>query len=266
MTPAVDVALLWILFGGTHVGLATRSVRGALVARLGETGFGAVFAGVAVASFTALVTYYAGHRLDGAAGLDLGRHPAARAVLMAAVVGGVTLMFLMDYARSPTALFGPPIRTPRGTERITRHPFFAGTALLGIAHALLATRLVGTVFFAGLATLSIAGAWHQDRKLLARRGRPYADYVAATSAVPFAAILAGRQPFPRGEIRVRAVAVGLLVAVLLRAVHSRILAHGGAWFVGAVIAGAVGFSLQAWRRARRLQGVLTPGAPAVPVP
>src|SRR5437899_13047458 len=62
----------------------------------------------------------------------------------------------------------PPIRAPRGVERVTRHPFFVGVALLASAHVLLATRLVGAVFFAGLAALAILGAWHQDRTLPAR--------------------------------------------------------------------------------------------------
>ena len=86
-------------------------------------------------------------------------------------------------------------------ERITRHAFFWGLGMLAIAHALLATRLVGTVLFTGVALVAIGGSYHQDRKLLARIGRPYADYLAATSAVPFAAIVAGRQRFPWTDLR-----------------------------------------------------------------
>ena len=47
MEPALVVAVLWMLFGGTHIGLATRRVRAALVARLGEGGFTALFSAVA---------------------------------------------------------------------------------------------------------------------------------------------------------------------------------------------------------------------------
>ena len=52
MEPVVGVMLLWLVFGGTHVGLATRPVRGALVARLGDKGFGVLFSAVSVVSFT----------------------------------------------------------------------------------------------------------------------------------------------------------------------------------------------------------------------
>jgi len=261
--PAAVVGLLWLAFGGSHVLLTGARVRAALVARLGEGGFLALFSAVAAVTFGALATYYATHRFAGAPGLGLGGTPLTRAALMAVVVAGVTLAFVMDYAKSPTALFNQPIRPPRGIERVTRHPFFAGVALLALAHVLLATRLVGTVFFAGLATLAIAGAWHQDRKLLLRRGAPYAGYLAATSALPFAAILAGRQRLVWREIPFRGVVVGLAIAAGLRAIHASIFAHGGAWVIGALLLGAAFSTHQAWQRARHLASP-PPGVPARP--
>ena len=142
---------------------------------------------------------------------------------------------------------------------MTRHPFFVGVALLASAHVLLATRLVGAVFFAGLAALAILGAWHQDRKLLARRGAPYAGYLAVTSAVPFAAIVARRQHLAWREIPPRGLVLGLALAAALRAVHASIFAHSGAWVIGVVLAGAVLSAGRAWRRAQRVAGT-QPGA------
>jgi uncharacterized membrane protein len=265
MDAIIGVIFLWLLFGGTHVGLTVRGVRAPLVARLGESGFRAVYSAVAVATFAALVRFYAMHRMAGPAGLDLGRHPAVRIVLMGAVVAGLMLMFLMDYTRSPSALFSPPIRPPHGAERITRHPFFAGVAAVALAHALLATHAVGTVFFAGLATLAIGGAWHQDRKLLAKRGPAYAGYVAATSAIPFAAIVAGRQPFRPAELPLAGIATGIALAAVLRTVHGSIMAHDGAWVIGGVVGGAAVAGLLAWRRAAR-PARITREAPAARVP
>ena len=46
LPPAATVALLWLVFGGAHVGLASARVRAALVARLGEGGFLIVTPGV----------------------------------------------------------------------------------------------------------------------------------------------------------------------------------------------------------------------------
>src|SRR5256885_14712944 len=96
MNPALAVALLGLVFGGLHVGLATRRVRAALVARLGEVGFTALFSVLATAFFTLLVRYYAGHRLEGSAGLAIGHVTALRWALMAVIVFGL----------------GPPVAPP----------------------------------------------------------------------------------------------------------------------------------------------------------
>src|SRR5437016_4423510 len=114
---------LWLVFGGLHVGLATRRVRAALVARLGEVGFTAFFSVVATAFFTLLVRYYAGHRLEGSAGLALGHVTALRWALMAVIVFGVVLAMasLVTYHVSPMALFTATVRPPRALQPLTLH-------------------------------------------------------------------------------------------------------------------------------------------------
>ena len=265
MVPAVVVALLWLLFGGTHMGLGIESIRSRLVRRFGELGFVALFYVVASVSFAALVAYYAAHRFDGASGLALANMLVLRWLLIAVAVLGVTLNgpALAEYARLPTALFAQPIGSPRGVERITRHPFFAGAALLGLAHALLATRLTGTVFFGGLVLFSTFGAWHQDRKLLARRGAAYAGYLASTSAVPFAAIVSGRQRLVWHELPIGPLALGLGVALALRYWHDALFAAGGAWIIAVVVGGGSLAGLSAWRRSRRLAASALVATPAV---
>ncbi len=254
MEPALVVGLLWLSFGAFHIGLGTTSIRARLVAALGELGFTAVFSLVSAAWFTAIVRTYAAHRWEGAAGLALGAVTPLRWLLIAVIAGAIALMAggLAAYPRMPSALFGQPIRQPRGIERITRHPFFAGVTMLGLGHALLATRLVGAVFALGLALVAIVGARHQDAKFLARRGPAYEEYVRATSAIPFAALLAGRQRLIWRELPLRALLGGLGIALLLRAGHAGLFAAGGNWIVLAVVGGAGVATFQSWRRARRL--------------
>jgi len=248
--PALTVALFWLLFGGLHIGLTTHRTRATLVDRLGEQGFIALFSVIASVTFAVAIAYYAAHRGEGAPGLALGDLPIARGGLMTLVVLGVVLMVAgpSTYVGSPYDVLRHRVRPPRGMERITRHPFFVGLALFASAHALLATTLAGTVLFSGIALVSVAGAAHQDRKLLRRLGPSYADYLAATSAVPFAAILGGRQRLVWSELPVTALAASLLVAATLRAVHGALFAYDGAY----VIAGVVGGSgIITWRSARR---------------
>jgi uncharacterized membrane protein len=263
MEPAVTMAMLWVLFAGTHVGLATAPIRGALVARLGERGFTAVFSVIAAVSFAALVSYYAAHRFDGMAGVAAGAIAPVRWGLVVVLVATFALMAasLVSYPRSPYAVLATPtIRAPRGIERITRHGFFASTVVFAVAHALLATRLVGTVFVAGFAVLSLAGAWHQDRKFLARHGTGYAAYLDTTSTLPFAAIIAGRQRLVVGELPFGTLGAGAGVGMALRLVHDHLFAWGGLAIIGAVVGGAALELAQSWRRGRRLAS-----RPAAPV-
>lgn len=248
MPPALTVGLAWLLFGATHVGLASRPLRTRLVSRLGEARFSALFSVVALAAFSLLVTHYAAHRFAGAAGPALGAVPPLRAALIAVVVIGIVFQTagLLAYARSPYAPYAHGAPPPTGVARITRHPFMVGFAMTAGAHVFLATLLVGSVFAAGFAVVAIGGAMHQDRKLAARRGRPYAEYVRATSLVPFAAVLAGRQRVVWRELPPAAVPIGLGVAYLLRGVHGAIFSDGGVWVIAAVGGGAALLGLQAW--------------------
>jgi uncharacterized membrane protein len=255
MEPAVTMVTLWGLFAGTHIGLATAPIRRRLVARLGESGFIVLFSAVAAVSFTALVSYYAAHRFDGMPGLAAGAIAPVRWGLVAVLVAAFALMTasLVSYPRSPYALFvTPPFREPRGVERITRHGFFASTAVFAVAHTLLATRLVGAVFAAGFAVLSLAGAWHQDRKLLARYGTDYGTYLDATSTLPFGAIIAQRQRLVVGELPLGALGAGAGIGVVLRLAHDQLFAWGGLAIVAAVVGGGALETVQSWRRGRRL--------------
>jgi uncharacterized membrane protein len=247
------VALLWLLFGGAHVGLAARPLRRRLVARLGEAGFVGLFSLVAATAFTLLVRYYAAHRWEGAPGPAFGEWPTIGLVLMAVVVVGAVFVnaSIVSYWRSPYALFAGRVGGPHGVERITRHPMFAGVALLAFAHTLLATRLVGAVFMAGFALLAVAGAWHQDRKLGRLRGPDYSDYLRATSAIPFAAVLAGRQRLVWRELPGVALATGVGAALWLRRVHGANFSAGGARFVILVLASGTALTLHAAYRGRQ---------------
>jgi uncharacterized membrane protein len=263
MEPLPGAALLGVLFVGTHVGLATRPIRTRLVARFGERGFRTIFFAVAALSFTLLTVYYADHRSAGGAGLALGTSPGIRLGLESVVVLGLTLMVasFATYPGSPYDLDQPgQARPPRGLERVTRHPFFAGFALFATAHALLATHLVATVLMLALAGLALVGARHQDAKLARLRGAAFGDYLAATSALPFAAIAAGRQRLVWRELPFGTIAFGLVLAWLLRRVHEGIFAHRGAWVVLVVVGSASVIMLASWLRDRRLQASQHPHA------
>ena len=246
------VSVLVALFAGSHVWLASPRLRARLVERLGERGFFVVFSLVAAVLWSLLIHQFAIDRLGGPPGLGLGSTPYLRWPLMVLATGGLTLAGagIAAYPRLPSALFDQPIRMPYGIERVSRHPFFAGFTVFALAHVLLVTHLVSTVFFAGLALLALIGARFQDRKLAQRRGVAYTAYLDRTSFWPFASQLRG-EPLVARELPWYALAGSLLVALWFRQVHASLFAHGGAWVILALLGGAVVASLNAWRRARR---------------
>lgn len=238
MWTVLTVAALWALFFATHVGLSTQPLRAPLVARFGERGFTVLFSAVASLCFAAVVATYAALRDQGPAGLALARFEVPRLLLYGVVAAGFVLMVaaLWRYPTSNYAAGREMVRQARGVDRITRHPFFVGLAMVGLAHVFLAPRLVGAVFMAGFAAVSLLGARHQDRKLLRAKGAAYGDFVARTSLVPFAAILAGRQPLVAAELPWGSFAVGAALCVAIRYAHESLFA----WYGAAVIATTLG--------------------------
>ena len=253
MEPVLAVAGLWLLFIVSHIGLATAPVRAPLAARLGAHGFVWLFTAIASIEFVVLVAVYAAVRDQGAAGPAL--DGAARPVLLGVIGLGAMLMAgafaPTGYWESPSAVLGDSARPAVGLERITRHPFFAGTVLVTGSLALLADRLSGTVFCLGFVTLAIAGPVHQTRKLRALRGPAYDRYLASTSSIPFLAILRGRQRLVLRELPWLIGGLGLAAAAGLYAAGTRLLAFHGAPVSGAVVAAAVLIGAIAMRRDAR---------------
>jgi uncharacterized membrane protein len=102
---------------------------------------------------------------------------------------------------------------------------------------MLAPTMAVGIFFAGLALLAFAGIAAQDRKLLARHGEPFAGYMAATSVVPFAALLRGRQAFTRDDSVIRLIVVPAGAALVFLLTHAFWSAYNGAVFAGLVLVG-----------------------------
>ncbi len=240
MDPTTTLALLWTSFGAVHIGLTTKHLRAKAVETFGEAGFTLLFSLISALVFSGLVAYYAVHRAEGPAGLAIAQFDSLRPIGIGLIGTGVSLIAasLVAYRSSPMALASNDVRQPEGLARISRHAFFVGLSLFALAHALLASRLIGAVFFGGFAAVSILGALHQDRKLAARYGRSYIDYLATTSFVPFVAVYSKRQYIVWRELPWLGFATGIAIAIALRAIHGSILSNGGAWFIAAVVGGA----------------------------
>ena len=234
-------ALLWLLFGGTHVVLTLGPIRRRLVRSLGEGAFVAVYSAIAIGTFAALVHYVALHRLADPQLAFAVTIPPVRGALIALSVAGFSLFVaaILIYPALPMALFRHRVRPVRGVQQITRHPFFSGIAIWAAAHALLAPTPVTFVFFIGVIVLALVGGLHQDRRLVAEMGEPYRAYVAATSFWPLVAVITKRQKIVWREQPWLSYGVGIGASLLLYQVHNHIFDRGGAYVIVVVSAGSL---------------------------
>lgn len=225
MTVPVELALLWLAFGGSHLVLSSARLRPVLVGRLGQGPFLALYSVIALGLFVRLVALYWGHRHAGATlWTTLGPAAVARAlnyVLMAAALVLVTVAVIPGSA-PPSAMTARGPVTARGVLRITRHPLFSGLGLFGLAHLLVNGSTGDLAFFGGFPLFAWIGARHQDARLT-RDKAGYAALVAETSVVPFLAVLTGRQRLVAAELPWRAMAVGLALTVALRHWHDSLV-------------------------------------------
>ncbi|MDP1736344.1 MAG: NnrU family protein [Caulobacter sp.] len=88
----------------------------------------------------------------------------------------------------------------KGMLRVTRHPFLWGVAVWAVGHLLANGDLPSVILFGALLVLALLGGPSIDAKRRKALGAKYDAFVARTSNVPFAAILAGKQKLSLGEI------------------------------------------------------------------
>lgn len=209
----------WVLFGGTHLLLSSARIRPKLVSLWSERLFRAVYSLVALATFVPLCVYYARHKHVGPQlWVTLEPYLLARDLNIVGMLLAFVLLLGGVLNRPPSSLLaqGPP--QAYGMTRVTRHPVFAAFFLFGLAHLAVLGALGDLVFFGGFVVFAWVGAKHQDQRK--SRDMPgYTEFQAATSFVPFAAIVSKKQPFPGRELRWGMIVAALIVFYVVRFYH-----------------------------------------------
>jgi uncharacterized membrane protein len=176
-----------------HFGVSGTRLRDVLTASLGVGTYRGAFA---LASIVGLVWMIYAYRYAPAVplwGLLLGFRPAAYVLVFIAfffVVVGVA-------TPSPTRVgmeskLGQGPDAARGMVRITRHPFLWGVALWALVHLILNGDVASLILFGSLLVLAVGGTFSIDAKRRRLFREQWSQFAAVTSAVPFAAIAAGR--------------------------------------------------------------------------
>jgi uncharacterized membrane protein len=215
----IELLLAVALLFATHYGISSTALRGWLIAQIGERPYLLLYSLLSVGVLVWLIFAY-----RRAPYIELWEAPAWSAWVPLVVTPFALLLAVCGVSTmNPTAVGAPDTldqaEPARGILRITRHPFMWGVALWGLAHIVPNGDLAAVVLFGTFAGLALVGTLLIDRKFALRRGAQWQRFVAMTSNLPCAAILAGRQRLAVAEIGWLRLAVTLLLYAVLLALH-----------------------------------------------
>jgi uncharacterized membrane protein len=210
------------VFLAIHFLVSGTRLRDALTGAIGEGAYMGLFSAASIAALTWLCFAY-GHAKAGPDPVYWSATNATKWVQL-----GLTLLaFLLAVpglltpnptsVRQEGALNKPD--AVRGMLRITRHPFLSGVALWAAGHLLVNGDVAGLALFGVLAFLAVFGPLSIDAKRRRKLGETWNVFAAQTSAVPFAAIMAGRQSLKLGEIGWWRLALAVLIWAAVLFIH-----------------------------------------------
>jgi uncharacterized membrane protein len=217
MSSTAWIALLWVAFIATHLGLASVRVEPKLRARLGDAAFLALYSVVALAIFVPLMTIYFGNRHAGPWLWVVTVGPVLRALLYLGMTLGLVLAVGSLLRPSPASLVPNAPAEVRGVYRVTRHPLVLGLALIWALHLIPNASTADVAFFGGFLVFSLAGARHQDQRKLHAGDAKIREFIAATSFLPFGRGFGGLADLPPLVI-----ALGVVAALGIRWLHGSI--------------------------------------------
>jgi uncharacterized membrane protein len=186
MSPALEIVLLWLAFGASHVALSSNAWRPKIVGRTGPLAFQGLYSLIALAIFVPLVSVYLDGRHQGAWLWTVSMTPVVTWIVYALMTVGILLLVAGFVSPSPTSMTagGGPVAV-RGIHRITRHPVIMGFGWIGLVHMIPNASLNDVAFFAGLPVFAVIGCRHQERRMRATRGPEFQAYLDATPFLPF---------------------------------------------------------------------------------
>ncbi len=213
----LTVAALFLI--GTHFGIASTSLRGELIARVGEGAYRGIYSLLAIVAFVWLAMAWRAAPViplwDAGPGL---RHLAVALMPLAFL-----LLVCAITAPNPTVVGqrpDPDAAAPAaGIIRVTRHPFMWGVTIWALLHLVANGDEASLVFFGSIAVLALAGAFLIDARRTRENAPGWGVFLQATSNLPFAAVLERRQKLRLGEIGLWRVALALAAYVIFFWLH-----------------------------------------------
>ena len=197
----VQLTAAALFFLGIHFGIAGTPMRSRAVALLGEKVYRGIFS-----TLSLLGLFWLGHAYRGAEYIETwGQLTALKPVAAALMLLAFLLAVLGLATPNPTAVGGERLLEQdvpaQGVMRFTRHPFLWGVATWAAVHTLVNGDLASLILFGSLLLLVLRGMVSIDRKRRLALGEHWERFAAATSIIPFQAILQGRNRLVWAEFR-----------------------------------------------------------------
>jgi uncharacterized membrane protein len=211
----ISLALAALFLVLSHFLVASPPLRSQLAGRFGEERYLAAYTVLTLAAFAWLIIAYL-------------RAPA----LVLWVTPGWTVALLLPVMLVGGVLVTAGLSTPnpvivgqghlfekadivQGILRVSRNPFFWGAGLLSLVQLMILGDAAGLLAFGSIAFLGIVGSFVLDAKKARQQEVAWCAFAAATSNVPFLAVIRGRQRLSVREIGPRRIASGLIVLLIV---------------------------------------------------
>lgn len=194
MSALLAASLLWLAL---HLGVAGSSLRGVIVARIGEQAFRGLFtvASIGVFAFLIWAFIHAPRTSLWVTSVEL------RWVLVLLMLPAMYLLLASFSTISANpADAGTRRDGARGILRVTRHPMMWAFSLWSVVHILGTGELSALLCFGTFLVTAVAGMPSIDHKFARRDPLRWQQVAAETSILPGGAILAGRNRLIWAEI------------------------------------------------------------------
>lgn len=212
MAMLLIAALVWLV---VHLGVSGTRLRDVIAARIGETAFRGLFSLVSLGAIIFLVRGWSVALTE-----PLWFTPNwLRWILVLAMLPAFLLFVASTSQPNPTMVSGGGVRPPRGITRITRHPMLWSFAIWAAVHVIGNGDSASLIFFGTFLVTALAGMPSIDAKMARRDPAAWRALSATTSAVPFAAILAGRNQLVIREIGWLTPTIAVVAWAALLALH-----------------------------------------------
>jgi len=205
----IGLALVALFLPLSHFLIASTRLRRLLVRRFGEQRYLASYSTLTLVTFAGLIVAY----LRAPVLVLWATPPWLAALLLPVILVGSVLMTSGLSTPNPVIvrrghLFGQA-DIVRGILRVSRNPFFWGAGLVSLAQVIVLGDVAAILAFSSVAFLGIVGSFVLDAKKAREHVEAWRAYAAATSNVPFLAIIRGHQHLAIGEIGPWRIASGL---------------------------------------------------------